>query len=252
MVNSNIINQIVENVKDIFIDAAESTSNHRPKHNNESQQKSGNKWFDKECVKSRRNYRKAKRHYYKLKSDNNKNALSDALKAYKKTIKLQQKSYNKLFCKKLGEIKAKDPRTFWKILRNKKEPEVTEVSVEVMFDFFKKMNSETAEMVHQSYVSPQVDSSSIDDENILNKSITEEEKAPGVDNIINEFNKTSKDILMPVYIRVFNTIFMNGIFPDVWLKGIIIPIYKKGSKTNPDNYRALPYLAVWVNFSHLL
>ena len=57
------------------------------------------------------------------------------------------------------------------------------------------MNSETAEMTHQSYVSPQVDSSSINDENTLNKSITEEEirtciskfmlknhKAPGVDN----------------------------------------------------------------------
>ena len=78
---------------------------------NESQQKSGNEWFqNKECVKSRRNYRKAKRHYYKLKSDNNKKALSDALKAYKKTIKLQKKNYNKLFCKKLKEIKAKDPK----------------------------------------------------------------------------------------------------------------------------------------------
>ena len=36
MVNSDIINQIVENVMGIFIDAAESTFNHRPKHNNES------------------------------------------------------------------------------------------------------------------------------------------------------------------------------------------------------------------------
>ena len=92
-----------------------------------------------------------------------------------------------------------------------------------MFDFFKKMNSETAEMTHQSYVSPQVDNSSIDDENILNKPITEEEirtcisklknhKAPGIDNIINEYITTTEDILMLVYIRVFNIIFMNGIF----------------------------------------
>ena len=115
------------------------------------------------------------------------------------------------------------------------------------------MNSETAEMIHQSYVSPQVDSSSIDDENILNKSITEEQirtcisklknhKAPGVDNIINEYIKTTKDILMPVYIRVVDIIFMNGIFEDVWSKGVIIPIYKKGDKTNPDNYRGITLL----------
>ena len=42
---------------------------------------------------------------------------------------------------------------------------------------------------------------------------------------------------MPVYTRVFNIIFMNGIFPDVWSKGIIITIYKKGDKTKPYNYR---------------
>ena len=116
------------------------------------------------------------------------------------------------------------------------------------------MNSETAEMTHQSYVSPQVDNSSIDDENILNKPVTEEEirtcisklknhKAPGIDNIINEYITTTEDILMPVYIRVFNIIFMNGIFPDVWSKGIIVPIYKKDDKTNPDNYRGITLLS---------
>ena len=36
---------------------------------------------------------------------------------------------------------------------------------------------------------------------------------------------------------------MNGIFPDVWSKGIIIPIYKKGVKTNPDNYRSITSLS---------
>ena len=129
-----------------------------------------------------------------------------------------------------------------------------------MFDFFKKMNSETAEMTHQSYVSPQVDNSSMDDENILNKPITEEEirtcisklknhKAPGIDNIINEYITTTEDILMPAYIRVFNIIFMNGIFPDVWSKGIIVPIYKKGDKTNPDNYRGITLLS-WVYTYH--
>ena len=129
-----------------------------------------------------------------------------------------------------------------------------------MFDFFKKMNSETAEMTHQSYVSPQVDNSSMDDENILNKPITEEEirtcisklknhKAPGIDNIINEYITTTEDILMPAYIRVFNIIFMKGIFSDVWSKGIIVPIYKKGDKTNPDNYRGITLLS-WVYIYH--
>ena len=59
--------------------------------------------------------------FKKLKSDNNKKALSDALKAYKKTIKIQQKNYNKFFCKKLREIKSKDPRTFGKFSVTKRD-----------------------------------------------------------------------------------------------------------------------------------
>ena len=80
MENSDIINQIIENVKNIFIDAAESTFNHRPKHNDESQQKSNDRWFNKECVKGRKKYRKAKRHHYKLRSDNNKKSSQRPIK----------------------------------------------------------------------------------------------------------------------------------------------------------------------------
>ena len=40
--------------------------------------KISNKWFNKECVKSRRNYGKAKCHYYTPRSVKNKKVLSDA------------------------------------------------------------------------------------------------------------------------------------------------------------------------------
>ena len=71
----------------------------------------------------------------KISSDNNKKVLSDALKSYKKTIKLQQQNYNKLFCKNL--LKQRIQELSAKLLRNKKGPEITKVSVEVMFDFLK-------------------------------------------------------------------------------------------------------------------
>ena len=94
----------------------------------------------------------------------------------------------------------------------------------------------------------------VDDQHILNRIITENEiqscinrlkshKAPGLDNILNEYIKISADILMPIYLKIFNLIFSTGLFPDTWSQGLIIPIHKKGDKMNPDNYRGITLLS---------
>ena len=38
---------------------------------------------------------------------------------------------------------------------------------------------------------------------------------------------------------VFNKIYDNGTYPDEWTKGIIVPIFKKGAKDIPSNYRGI-------------
>ena len=94
----------------------------------------------------------------------------------------------------------------------------------------------------------------VDDQHILNRIITENEiqscinrlkhhKAPGPDNILNEYIKASADILMPIYLKIFNLIFSTGLFPDTWSQGSIIPIHKKGDTMNPDNYRGITLLS---------
>jgi hypothetical protein len=60
------------------------------------------------------------------------------------------------------------------------------------------------------------------------------DKASGDDFIINEYIKSSIDIILPVYLKMFNCIFSSGIVPDSWLLGNIKPIYKnKGDPLNP-------------------
>ena len=94
----------------------------------------------------------------------------------------------------------------------------------------------------------------VNDQLILNRIITENEiqscinrlknhKAPGPDNILNEYIKISTDILMPIYLKIFNMIFSTGLFPDTWSQGLIIPIHKKGDKMNTDNYRGITLLS---------
>ena len=64
------------------------------------------------------------------------------------------------------------------------------------------------------------------------------------DNICNEYIKSTKEILLPIYVKFFNCILNTGFFPKSWAEGFIIPIYKqKGPSTQPENYRPITILS---------
>ena len=52
------------------------------------------------------------------------------------------------------------------------------------------------------------------------------DKAPGYDNIINEYIKSTMHLLMPLYLKLFNKILDTGVVPEIWTLGMIMPIYK--------------------------
>ena len=68
-------------------------------------------------------------------------------------------------------------------------------------------------------------------------------KAHGVDGILNEAIKAAKDKLVPLLVKFFNTIFSNCLFPSGWREGIVISLFKGGSRTNPSNYRGFSLLS---------
>ena len=94
-----------------------------------------------------------------------------------------------------------------------------------------------------------------DNNEILNSQITGQEilnciknlknnKSFGNDTILNEYIKSTTNQMLPIYINLFNIIFDTGIIPDIWLEGIIHPIYKsKGDAENPENYRPITILS---------
>ena len=163
------------------------------------------------------------------------------------------RKFNKKTEHKLRNLQSKKPKEYWKILnsiKNKKQHKTPEI--QELFNFFK--DSFTAEY-------------DTDDENIslntnpdennqyLNSAITSAEiekcisalknsKSPGTDNILNEYIKNTKEMFLPLYVKLFNAILDTGLIPSTWIEGMIVPIYKnKGDETNAENYRLITLIS---------
>ena len=64
-------------------------------------------------------------------------------------------------------------------------------------------------------------------------------KAAGPDGIIREMLKNSGSHVIDFFVKCFNALFEKGIFPTKWTESIVLPLFKKGDVTNPNNYRGI-------------
>ena len=163
------------------------------------------------------------------------------------------KSYNeyaKKFETQLRSASKTDTKKFWKILKSfskNKNSEENKISLDRLYEYFKELNSSENEASSDDFSRIY----SQNDVDLLNSEITEDEvikaaknlknsKAPGLDDIVNEYLKTTVTKLLPFYVTLFDLIFDSGESPDSWTLGIIKAIYKnKGDPNDPDNYRAI-------------
>ena len=67
-------------------------------------------------------------------------------------------------------------------------------------------------------------------------------KAPGADLIPAEAIKNNSDFWVPTLASLFTGIDTYGYIPEDWGLSIIVPIYKKGGKDDPTNYRPISLL----------
>ena len=90
---------------------------------------------------------------------------------------------------------------------------------------------------------------------MLNASVTYDEilyvintmrnnKAPGPDGLIIEMFKSSKNLMIPKLLSLFNSILLSGVFPETWGNAIIHTLHKGGDVNIPGNYRGISLLSV--------
>ena len=123
-----------------------------------------------------------------------------------------------------------------------------------MFNHFKELTSEINSQEHNNIDITQFIQTE-DTGSILDKFITAEEilkvirnlknnKAAGPDYILNEYIVATKELLLPLYVKLFNRVLDSGKIPVDWLIGWIVPIFKKkGNPTDPSNYRGMTVLS---------
>ena len=202
--------------------------------------------------------RQMRQAYHKAKSRNNKLKTKESLEDLKIKIKTYRKQFNKSarksrkeLVKKLRSVKSKNAKEYWKILQNTQKKDIL-ILIHELHKHFKNISEDDDENNNFNFE----DISGIHlDTTELNCLFTEDEikksisklkngKAGGADEILNEHIKSTIDLMMPVYVKLFNKVVSTGEVPEDWLVGLIVPIFKqKGSKTDCNSYRGITLLS---------
>jgi hypothetical protein len=64
-------------------------------------------------------------------------------------------------------------------------------------------------------------------------------KAPGSDQILAELIQAGGEILLSAIHKLINSVWNKEELPDQWKESIIVPIHKKGDRTDFNNYHGM-------------
>jgi hypothetical protein len=227
------------------------------KHSNKKTRSNGN-WFNAECKKAKVLCRKYLIMFRDNRNDKTRGDYITARKDYYNTKKNRRQQFSKEKAEKLAND-LKNSKDFWKTASDigcgKKRNNVSErIEMSKWVEHFETVlrNEEHNFMYNLNYENENVSDT---DDSMLNIDIPAEDvawsvkdlklnKSCGNDGTIAEMLKCGSNIAIPFLTKLFNVIFDKGIFPSQWSKAIMVPIHKKGSLHDVDNYRGISLLNV--------
>ena len=246
--------------QDILIDASKKSLKIRKKKNRcKITNVANKKWFDKECRFQRHELRKLSNQKHKNPTNQEiRNSYQTALRTYKRTLQNKKHEFQQNKIEEIIRATENDPKSFWKTLKNASDStddnansNNTPSGGELLTHFKNLHNEHTSNENNKELLETLKDNETrkhlhnkldteITDHEIINASKNiKTKKVVYLDQISNEMIKTSIDILIKGFNKTFNTILTSGQFPSSWCGGLITPIYKAGSRADPNNYRGI-------------
>ena len=219
---------------------------------------SNSTWFDDECIDFKNRVQNKLRFFRRSKSDDALACYKNTKAAYKQFLENKKMIFKNQQRDQILEcLKHHDSKGFWSKLKGSQNTITSEITPDSWFNYFENLfQMET--FVEDALISDPVGHDEIEGNwtDFLNSQITSDEikssinalkvgKAPGIDGFPPEFFKYSPtNELTSILMKLFNLILTSGSFPLQWASSLIVPIFKKGSKTDPANYRGISLIPI--------
>jgi len=182
----------------------------------------------------------------KLAKEPHNNALrltfSNCRREYNRLKNKLKRDYFKMFLEHVSELNPKNTKEFWKSINNIKKRETPQESPTSMKDFNSLFINDNSDNLNSDCLE-----NMDNDASPLNIPFTCKEikdgiktlkrgKNGGPDLILNEFLKSSSNVMSLVLTKLFNKILDTRKFPNAWNLSLLTPIYKSGDPTDCGNY----------------
>ena len=152
---------------------------------------------------------------------------------------------------KLEVARTNNPRSFWNKIRAAKRTteEPIPTNINHFFTHLSNLNdgplpTKPIKATQGNEINTLTDTPFSEEEVLIAIKRLKRHKAPGPDGLPPVVFKLFNNSLVAHFTALFNSILSSESFPEAWSLGSIKPIYKKGDKSDPSNYRSITLLNV--------